>query len=861
MKGKTMIQSYGLNELGYTIFLDRYANKDPQAAKNLQVGDVVIAIIDNNSKDTKQRRSVAEVVKMWDADEYGKTLVTVLLWIEGIEYDIDITLIDRPLETSPDQMWRRIASGVSACEDDALKSQVESDFYSILKDWRFVPGGRIMAGAGTGVDLTLLNCFVIPMLSDSRSGIFDTIENMAELMARGGGVGINYSVLRPKNSYVAGVNGRASGAVSFAGLGSYVTGLIEQAGSRRGAKMAILNDWHPDIISFINSKREAGNITNANISVGISDEFMDAVKSDTEWVLRFPDTSHPQYDSEWEGIIEHWESKGYPVVVYQTILARELWNMIVESAWASAEPGIWFRSRANKMSNSHYYPGGYLLATNPCAEQSLSAYSACNLGAINLSKYVSYGFLQLDELRRDTAIAVRFLDNVNDVTNYHLPEVRVKQKSERRIGLGVMGLAEAMILCDVRYGSPESVDFIDLVFSTMRDSAYITSSELSKEKGCFPLFEAQGFLSSGFAMTLPENVREHIRRDGIRNVTLLTVAPTGSGGTMVNTSTGLEPFFSWQFWRKGRLGYFAQNVPIYEAWLSEQPEGAKLDVPKRFVTAMELSPYEHVDVMAQIQKYVDSSLSKTVNAPNDWTTAQVSDLYQYMYDMGCKGGTIYRAGSRSEQVLATSKEGLDAGDQKPDAPSKTEPLKVSDALYSTTFSASPEARPVVLKGNTFKGATPYGVAYITINETSAGVPYEAFITVGKSGSDLAAQAETIGRMISTSLRSVPSFYRFTAMSNLVGQMEGIGGGTQVGLGSKRVLSFPDAIAKIIRDNYLVVANEDASDDAVSVVLDDSYQVSSSPVFKGASMCPECGNLTMIREEGCYKCGTCGYSKC
>ncbi|MCL4255540.1 MAG: adenosylcobalamin-dependent ribonucleoside-diphosphate reductase, partial [Anaerolineae bacterium] len=521
-----------LHDLGYKIFLDRYALKDMKR-ETLTVGDLVIVVVNSATG----QREVGRITAM------QLPQVTIEL-LDGEVVVRDIEHVDKPLETDPAQMMDRVAAGIAAVEKTTKKRREWTDkFRWLLEDWKFVPGGRILTAAGTDQELTFYNCYVIPLVGDSRGGIIETLGNMTEIMSRGGGVGINLSTLRPRHAYVKGVNGRSSGSVSWGALYSFVTGLIEQGGSRRGALMLILNDWHPDIFDFVNSKREAGKITNANISVGLSDRFMDAMKADADWHLQFPDTSHPDYDTLWDGDLEKWIEAGREVITYKTIKAKDLWNAIIESAWASAEPGVWFRERSNKMSNSWYF--NPLIATNPCGEQPLSAYSVCNLGAINLAIFYDEQNHDVawDDLERTVSYATRFLDNVIDTTPYFFEENRKVQLAERRVGLGTMGVAELMIKLHIRYGSDESVEFIDKLYKFMAVHAYKTSSIIAKEKGAFPQFDPEKFLQSGFMADMPDDVREQIRKDGIRNVTLLTQAPTGcvAPDTLVSTSTGLQP--------------------------------------------------------------------------------------------------------------------------------------------------------------------------------------------------------------------------------------------------------------------------------------------------------------------------------
>lgn len=926
------LDTHAMTDLGYTILLDRYAQKDPKGFEKLAVNDIVIAIVDNESPDGKQRREIGKVVAIDNEND----LVSVEVHPHDTVIQISRRLIDRPLETSPDAIQYRVAKGIASVERPEARTMWEDEFRWLLKDWKFIPGGRILTAAGTDQNLTAFNCFVIPSPKDSRGGIMETLTNMAELMSRGGGVGINVSTLRPKNARVEGVNGRSSGAVSWGALYSYVTGLIEQAGSRRGALMLILNDWHPDVFRFISAKETAGNIVNANISVGISDAFMKAVEDDGDWTLKFPDTKYYKYDTEWNGNLEAWETSGYPVIEYNTIKARELWHAITENAWKSAEPGLWFRERANKMSNSYYYPKGQLIATNPCGEQNLPGWGICNLGAINLSEFWNEETREVkwNQLEKAASIGTRFLDNVIDWTPYHFEENEDQAKEERRIGLGIMGLAELLIKAGVRYGSNEGSAFTERIFHTIARSAYLTSAQIASEKGSFTMFYEPEFLNSGYMKLMDEDVREEIREKGIRNVTLLTVAPTGTTGTMINTSTGIEPFFSWNWWRKGRLGLFEEKAPVVQEWLTTNniDPDSEYALPNQFVTAMELTPEEHVRMMASAQRWVDSAISKTVNVPNEYTVEQVDELYRLMYKLGCKGGTIYRDGSRTEQVLHLKKEDA-SGEAVEDKEAKsvdstllenvhfklkdeeiarlkaeweamTRQPTVLKSVFVPSQAVSPEItlpkRPTRLPAVVLKGQTPYGNVFITISEDPTGTPYELFITIGKSGSDLSAQGESMGRTFSAAIQSQPNEKRLSMLKILTAQNSGIGGARQVGLGPKRVSSFPDAVAKIISDQYLAAKGvADAAQEHIDnttwtfgtkeldqgfkqfaasgfvdlptmssitveaqqeeVVLEDTVVEIAS--IKGANTCPQCQNQTLLRAEGCSKCVACGYSEC
>lgn len=1008
-----------LTPLGEKIFLDRYAQKDME--RNFQVGDVAIVCI---NKQTGQR-DLGHVVSV-------HALSVEVEFEDGKRTWFPVNQVDRPLELSPEDVFDRVAESMAACESWDIRGQVTEAFRQVLEGWKFIPAGRILTTAGTNQNLTMNNCFVISPPHDSREGIMATLTEMTEIMSRGGGVGITLSSLRPRYSYVAGVNGRSSGSVSWGGLYSFVTGLVEQGGSRRGALLLLLDDWHPDLLEFIQAKKTMGQITNANTSVALSDEFMEAVENDSDWAFMFPDTKDPEYDVVWDGDLEKWKKSGRGVTSYKSMRARKIWEQITDSAWASAEPGIWFKGRANAQSNSHYFskliglnpcltgetlihtseglvridklaargnsfqvaisqnkvgrddlnddmiweatrafssgtkpvfvldtkegyslrltedhkvfvrskgwveakdlvagdiielqdihkrmvprssqnmdspfgrvlgwfvgdgyitgnraaldfygpkrelaegfaadvesvvraslnnrvytvspttvpdrdletinsfrlyefldkygmiankhcvpdivlsghtstqadflralfsadghientdksrclvltsismgllrdvqrlllylgiysniyrdrhpaqtklmangkggekeyecqavhglhisgkdavefhrsigfllsdkqqalqklvesysrgpykkqrtatfvsltPGGEAevfditvpkihafvangLVVHNCGEQNLPANSVCNLGSINLPKMLRRvgedwsDNWEVDwELLMDTVkTAVRFLDNVIDTTQYPTAASRQQQAIERRIGLGTLGLGEMLIRLKIRYGSEDCVQFLDKLYQAIATRAYLASVELAQEKGRFPKFRTEEFLQSGYVQRLPKHVQNSIKAYGIRNVTLLTQPPTGTTGTLVNTSTGIEPFFYWEYERTVRLGTHTERVNVYEEWLLEH--GREAALPPYFVTAMDLQPAEHIRVQACIQKWVDSAISKTCNVPADYTKDEVRSIYELMYATGCKGGTIYRDGSRDVQVLNIKEE-------------------------------------------------------------------------------------------------------------------------------------------------------------------------------------------------------------
>ncbi len=893
-----------LAELGEKIFLDRYAIKDAKK-ESLAVGDIVVVCV--NLKTGQREIGTIERVDR-DNREVAVKLRDGTIETRAIEH------IDKPLETVPEQMFERIAKHIASVEaTPELQQEWEGRFRELMDDWKYVPAGRIFTGAGTGQHLTFYNCYVIPSPKDSRQGIFETLGQMAEIMSRGGGVGINVSTLRPRYAYVKGVNGRSSGSVSWASLYSFVTGLIEQGGSRRGALMLILNVWHPDVVDFINSKKEAGKITNANISVGITDDFMDAVKNNKPWDLVFPDTSDPKYKDQWDGNITRWKEIGGNIIKHKTVRATDIWDNIISSAWGSAEPGMYFIDRANHYSNSWYYAD--LPCTNPCGEQPLPAWGVCNLGHINLAKHVDAVShdVEWNKLKRTVQDAVRFQDNVIDATPYFFDENYAQQMSERRVGMGTIGLAEMLINLGLRYGSPQGVEFIDKLYQFIAITAYETSVDLAREKGAFSKFEADKFLQSGFMQKMPEYIRHLVRQYGIRNVTILTQAPTGTIGTMVGTSTGIEPFFSWTYFRKSRLGVHQEHIKLAKDWLDTHP-GEQL--PNYFATAMDLAPEEHMQVQAAVQRWTDSAISKTVNAPENYTIEQTKKLYELMYDLGCKGGTIYRDGSRDEQILATdhNKLGKDAADQvnkaaadkakatlemqtppmpapptpeptpapqpapephpQPMQPQMTQPSAVE--ISAPMARISPRKRPDVMQGSTYKITTAYGNLYVTVNEDEHG-PFEVFSQLGKAGGFFGAQTEAICRMISLALRSG------IGLQNVIEQLKGIRGPDPVFHNGERILSLPDAIANVLENHLKRGQAQLPLDFSKTQIAQELPKLDPQPVFQAvtretqtnsefitqktsvadtghAPVCMMCGDMLRMA-EGCQKCESCGWSKC
>jgi len=723
------------------VMLDRYAQKDLSLC-TLEVGDLVLTIVKNDPK--FPARGIGNVVDINNDLIKIKLEEDFISNAEGIDAEGCIIrskrIVDKPLELYFEQIAKRLAHHLG--EDEGQNTIDE--FYNEVANLNLVPAGRVLFGAGSNTNVTYFNCFVMPFIHDSRGGISDHRKQVMEIMSRGGGVGTNGSTLRPKNSLAKGVNGKSSGSVSWLHDLSELTHLVEQGGSRRGAQMIMLSDWHPDIIQFIISKMQNPKIlqflintikepliieaakaklkfipmseseiqineyilaqakqnpdifnkqivdtafdqinkgghyevnnpeflTGANISVALTKEFMDAVENDEDYDLRFPDVDtyndkeKKEYDAKWMDIgdVREWESLGYRVKSYYTIKAKELWNLINICATYSAEPGIFFIDNANEMTNAKGY-GQKVVCTNPCGEQPLAPYSVCNLAAINLANMVNKetASVDWDKLKNTIRIAIRMQDNVIDKTTYFLDENKTQALGERRIGLGVMGLHDLLIWNNKRYGSKEGIELVEKLFHFIAINSYETSIELAKEKGSFPFLEQAGsrekFINSGYMKKLPEYIRNDILKFGIRNSHLLTIAPTGSTGTMVGVSTGLEPYFAFTYFRSGRLGKFIEvNAPIVDEYLEYYSGYTKESLPKSFISAMELAPEEHVDMQCAIQTWVDSSISKTVNAPKGYSVEEVEQVYMRLFKGGAKGGTVYVDGSRDSQVLTLSKD-------------------------------------------------------------------------------------------------------------------------------------------------------------------------------------------------------------
>lgn len=802
---------------------------------------------DKNGKFVDERKSKLFVIREED--------LKVKTQLEGLSQTVFMdrySLKDEngePVERYPEQMWMRVAKGAAQFEKPSIQKRWEEKFFEAMEGFKFVPGGRILSGAGTGYEVTFFNCYVIPSPKDSRGGIMENITQTVEIQSRAGGVGVNLSSLRPKGARVRKVNGTSSGPVNWANLYSTANhDVIQQGGSRRGALMLMLNDWHPDVMEFVKVKEDLTKIPGANLSVCVSDKFMEAVKNDEDWDLVFPDFAEDErYDDLWDGDIDTWKENGGKVKVYNTVKAKEIWDAICLAAWKSAEPGLHFIERSNTESNTWYFEK--LIATNPCGEQPLGPWAVCNLGAMNLAAYVKNGDFDFESLGNDVEVAMRFLDNVIDANFYFYPQTQESQMDIRRTGLGTMGLGDALIKMKIAYGSKQSVEIIEKIYSIIRDHAYLASSNIAAEKGSFRKYDKEKYLQGKFIQRLPEYIRKNIAKNGIRNAVLLTQAPTGTTSILSGVSSGIEPVYNFEFKRKDRTGEHIVYHPLFEEWKKNNPNAEK---PDYFVCAMDLSPEEHLAVQAKIQEYTDSSISKTVNAPNDYTVEDVNRLYTKAYDLGCKGITFFRDGSRAGVLESVKDE-------------KKEEKKVSEKEYGEYLIE----RPFVVKGSTYKMTTPAGKAFVTINEDDDGEPLEVFVNVGKAGSDVAAIAEAMGRMISTTLRLRGGVSARKRAVEVAGQLMGIGGRRSVGFGSSRVMSLPDAIGIALATHYGFRQSESNGVVLKNGVENGSGATMGHPLQQPlplqaelkADLCPECGEHTLVMEEGCAKCYSCGHSEC
>lgn len=798
-----------------------------------------------------------------------------------------------------EEMFRRVAHHVAAVET-AWKGDVqaaEEIFYDLLTSLRFVPNSPTFTGAGTPLG-QLAACFVLPVSDDMGrrdDGIFQTLRNMALIHQTGGGTGFSFSRLRPKETVVISSGGKATGPVGFMRVYDLACEIVSQGGTRRGANMGVLRVDHPDIEEFITCKTDEHAINNFNISVGVTDAFMRAVENDEEWELRFPDVLHPAYRT-FNGTLEEAEQAGIPIRVCKRVRARELFDKIVRQAHRNGEPGILFLDTMNR-SNPCPHLGVYE-ATNPCGEQPLLPYENCCLGSINLARHVvqsgDHAYIDWDLLQKTVEQAVRFLDDVVDANGYvpAIPQLKEAAHRTRRIGLGIMALGDVMYMLGVRYGSEEAQELAAQIMEFIRYHAMRASIALARERGPFPAIRGSVYDPEDLRWTPPVppvpytrleqwgrppldwgEILDGIRQYGIRNAAQLTIAPTGTIATIAGCEAyGCEPVYALAYTRKvhdeGKEIELRYVSPLFlraleRAGIDEPTRerileqvlftGSCQDVPEVppeirhvFVVAGDITAEEHVRMQAALQVFVDAAISKTINFPADATPEDVARAYMLAWKLGCKGLTVYVTGSREKVVLET------------EAVRKARSGSQTGVSARVSVGASPAApplmpvrpRPHVLEGQTYRINTPLGTAYVTVNRNGEGEPFEVFLNVGKAGSDTAAVAEAIGRLISLILRIPSPLPARRRLRQVVKQLRGIGGGRPTGFGRDRVQSLPDGVAQVLAEFLGLEAPPEH--EAATAQL---------PLFPLGDLCPECGHATLVSEEGCRRCYTCRYSEC
>ena len=736
--------------------------------------------------------------------------------------DIDGT----PLDGTVEDTWRRIARALAETEADP--AAWEDRFYAALEDFKYLPAGRITAGAGTGRSVTLFNCFVMGTIPDSLSGIFQMLKEAALTMQQGGGIGYDFSTIRPRGAGVKGVAADASGPLSFMDVWDAMCRTIMSAGSRRGAMMATMRCDHPDIEAFIEAKKDPARLRMFNLSVLVTDPFMAAVKADGPWELVFDGR------------------------VYKTLDARDLWNRIMRSTFDVAEPGVIFIDRINQLNNLAYCET--IAATNPCGEQPLPPYGACLLGSVNMARLVSQPFdpgaeLNLTALDDLVRVAVRMMDNVVDASRFPLPEQAAEAKAKRRIGLGVTGLADALLMLGLRYGSEAAAAQTEAWMKAIARSAYLASVDLAREKGPFPLFDAEKFLASGSLTHMDEDVRAAIRQHGIRNALLTSIAPTGTISLYAgNVSSGIEPVFAYAYTRKvlQKDGSRTEEEVVDYAVQMWRERFGDAPLPDWFVNAQTLPPLDHVRMQAAAQTWIDSSISKTINCPEDISFEDFKEVYMAAWDQGCKGCTTYRPNDVTGSVLTVS-ETSDAAPGEVPEPIRSEGGEV-------VYLSEPLERPSTLEGQTYKVKWPGSehALYITINDVViAGHrrPFEVFIN--SKNMEHFAWTVALTRMISAVFR------RGGDISFVVEELKAVfdprGGAWMEG---KYIPSILAAIGGVI-ENHLV---------SIGFIEGEGLGLKSDPKAEGmlaskARACSSCGSFELRMVEGCMTCASCGFSKC
>jgi ribonucleoside-diphosphate reductase alpha chain len=730
--------------------------------------------------------------------------------------EADGTVIDKTVEHT----WRRIAKDLASVEKSP--AQWEQKFYDALEVFKFLPAGRITAGAGTKRKVTLFNCFVMGTIPDDMGGIFEMLKEAALTMQQGGGIGYDFSTIRPKGALVHGVAADASGPLSFMDVWDSMCRTIMSAGSRRGAMMATLRCDHPDIEDFIEAKLDAARLRMFNVSVLITDAFMVAVKADRDWDLTF------------EGN------------VYKTVSARELWDRIMKSTYDFAEPGVIFIDRINQANNLNYCET--IAATNPCGEQPLPPYGACLLGSINLARLVKSPFegdAQLDEglLTDLVSIAVRMMDNTVDVSNFPLNAQEQEARNKRRIGLGVTGLADALLMVGEKYGSPKAVELTEKWLHALARVAYLASVDLAKEKGAFPLFDADPFLASGAMVKMDTDVRESIANHGIRNALLTSIAPTGTISLYAgNVSSGIEPVFAYAYNRKvlQKDGSRTEEEVIDYAVQMWRDKFGDKELPEYFVNAQTLAPTAHVKMQAAAQKWIDSSISKTINCPEDIDFEEFKNVYLEAFETGCKGCTTYRPNAVTGSVLSVSE--------------TSEAAPELDNGADVIYMSKPLDRPQSLEGRTYKLKWPDSehAIYLTVNDVLLNGhrrPFEVF--VNSKNMEHFAWTVALTRMISAVFR------RGGDVSFVVEELKAVfdpRGGAWVN--GKYIPSILAAIGGVIEKH--LIATGFLAGEGLGLKEDPKAQVVGLGDLKA---CPSCNQYELRMVEGCMTCASCGHSKC
>ena len=728
-----------------------------------------------------------------------------------------------PLDHGVEDTWKRIAGALASVEKQP--DMWADKFYNALEDFKFLPAGRIIAGAGTKRSVTLFNCFVMGTIPDTMGGIFDMLKEAALTMQQGGGIGYDFSTLRPKGAAVHGVAADASGPLSFMDVWDAMCRTIMSAGSRRGAMMATMRCDHPDIDGFIEAKQDSARLRMFNLSVLVTDDFMEAVKSGGTWDLKF------------DGI------------VYKTVKALDLWNKIMQATYDYAEPGVIFIDRINQKNNLHYCET--IAATNPCGEQPLPPYGACLLGSINLSRLVKDPFedgADLDTAALDDLVrtAVRMMDNVVDTSRFPLEAQAQEAQAKRRIGLGVTGLADALLMVGQQYGSEDAAQRTEVWMKQIARAAYLASADLATEKGAFPLFDKQAFLASETMQYMDADVRDAIAKNGIRNALLTSIAPTGTISLYAgNVSSGIEPVFAYAYTRKVLQkdgSRTEEEVVDYAVEMWREKFGDKA-LPDYFVNAQTLAPLAHVRMQAAAQKWVDSSISKTINCPEDISFDDFKQVYMAAWDQGCKGCTTYRPNDVTGSVLAVSE--------------TTETAPEIDKGADVVYLSEPLSRPDALEGHTYKIKWPESehAIYITINdviEKGNRRPFEVFIN--SKNMEHYAWTLALTRMISAVFR------RGGDVSFVVEELKAVfdprGGAWVQG---KYIPSILAAIGGVIEQHMV----------RIGFIATEGGHLKSDPKAQAIAIgerpsgpaCPACGQFGMRMIEGCMTCGDCGHSKC